>query len=93
MNIEQAALNFDGPTFDKERDSRRLGAQLSRVKDVMIDGEWRTLQRIAELAYPASESSVSARLRDLRKPRFGGYVVNRRHVAAGIFEYQVQSKD
>lgn len=35
------------------------------------------------------EASVSARLRDFRKLRFGGHTVERRYVEVGLFEYRV----
>jgi len=35
------------------------------------------------------EASASAHLRSLRKDRFGGHTVNRRHVREGLFEYQL----
>jgi hypothetical protein len=41
------------------------------------------------VAVMAPESSVSARLRDLRKPRFGGYQVERKYVFKGCFAYQL----
>ena len=67
---------FDGETFDPALDHDRLTKQIGRVYDLMIDGKWRTLHQISE-ATGDPESSVSARLRDLRKDRFGGYQVSR----------------
>jgi hypothetical protein len=62
---------FDGATLDIERDQSRLARQLTAVRLLMLDGQWRTLGQIHDLTgYP--ESSVSARLRDLRKLKFGG---------------------
>jgi predicted transcriptional regulator len=65
--------------------------QLIAVLDVMNPGEFRTLREIEKLTgHP--QASVSARLRDLRKPEHG-YVVNRRVRAVKgktmIFEYSV----
>lgn len=80
---------FDGSTFQPERDGERLTRQLDRVKELMLDGQWRSLPQIAALV-GGSEAGVSARLRDLRKPRNGAYTVNRRHVADGLHEYQVE---
>lgn len=80
---------FDGETFEPEKDRSRLTAQLSRVERLVSDGVWRTLAQIGkETGDP--ESSVSARLRDLRKAKFGGNTVNRRRVAntSGLYEYQ-----
>lgn len=81
-------MRFDGATYDHARDSGRLAAQMGAVFDLMKDGVWRSLAQIAEKV-GAPESSVSARLRDLRKPRFGGYSVGRRYVCKGLFVYQL----
>lgn len=79
---------FNGPVYVPERDHARLTNQHVRIRDFMLDGRWRTLKAIADaLGYP--EASVSAQLRHLRKPRFGGYTVERRHVSQGLFEYRV----
>ena len=61
---------FDGDEYDHERDSKRLSHQLDTEKNFMSDGQWHTLAEISA-ATGAPEFSVSARLRDLRKPRFG----------------------
>ena len=76
-------MYFDGNTYSHERDSARLGEQMMAVLSVMADGKWRTLAAIASETN-APEASVSARLRDLRKPRFGGYTVNREYVRRGL---------
>ncbi len=83
--------HFDGATYDPERDHVRLSGQLGRVFKALDDGQWRTLAEIGDLA-KAPAQSVSARLRDLRKPRFGGFEVARRHRGdpkAGLWEYQL----
>jgi hypothetical protein len=79
---------FDGATFEPERDGERLSSQLGRVKGLMLDGKWRSLPTIASLV-GGSEAGVSARLRDLRKRRNGAYMVNRRYMGEGLCEYQV----
>ena len=94
MNPElQSSLNFDGPTFVAEFDAERLGKQLRRVYDCMIDGKWRTLREIADAPNCSdSEAAISARLRDLRKIRFGAFTVDRRRrgdPGSGLFEYRV----
>ncbi len=66
----------DGATFSHKFDYERLNRQMRRVYDVVADGQWRSLRMISELA-EAPEASVSARLRDLRKPQFGAFVVER----------------
>ena len=57
----------------------------------MLDREWRTLAEIAR-GVQGSEAAVSARLRDLRKPRYGGHTVNRKQRCTGkpgVYEYQL----
>lgn len=79
---------FDGATFTPELDADRLTTQLSRVKALMLDGHWHSLAEIARRV-GGSEAGVSARLRDLRKPRNGGYTVERERVQDGLFEYRI----
>ena len=81
-------MHFDGETFDAARDEARLTSQLDRVRDLMADGRWWTLKQVAA-NLGASEASVSARLRDLRKPRFGAFRVERRYVERGLWQYRV----
>lgn len=84
-------MRFDGPDYVTALDADRLTGQLARIYALMRDGRWRTLREIA-MAAEAPESSVSAQLRHLRKPRFGRYVVEKRRREpwdAGIYEYRV----
>lgn len=80
--------HFDGSTFEPEHDQARLAGQLERVKSYMLIGGWNTLAEIQRHA-GGSEAGISARLRDLRKPRFGAYNVERRRVEGGLFEYRI----
>lgn len=83
--------HFNGPAYEPVRDHARLSSQLDRIYSVMKDRQWRTLAAIEHATgYP--QSSISAQLRHLRKDRFGGHTVNRRHVVGGLFEYQLVVK-
>ena len=79
---------FDGATYSDQRDGSRLRAQHQRVFDCMKDGVWRSLHTIAALTGDP-EASISARLRDLRKDKFGGHFVDRRYVVDGLWEYRL----
>ena len=88
----QSSLNFDGATVVAELDAARLTELWRKVKALMIDGQWRTLGEISSAIGAKSEPSVSARLRDLRKSKFGGFTVDRRRrgeASVGLFEYRV----
>jgi hypothetical protein len=79
--------DFDGETYVHERDHDRLNAQLARVHAVMRDHQWHTLDGVATVTGDPP-ASVSARLRDLRKNKFGGLAIERRYVSAGLWEYR-----
>ena len=81
---------FDGATYDPTADYERLKGQTRSVFGVMADGRWHTLAEVAAMVR-APEASVSARLRDLRKPRYGAFAVDRRRVepGAGLYEYRL----
>jgi hypothetical protein len=91
MTMSEQLPLFGGVTYDPELDGERLGKQLTKVRELMLDGEWRTLRQCSDFT-GAPEASISARLRDLRKPRFGEYVVERRRrgeAERGLWEYRV----
>ncbi len=86
-------LSFrDGETFVQERDGQRLQKQHARVLEALRNGQWWTLAALsAETGDP--EASVSARLRDLRKPRFGSHTIERQYVERGLFRYRLVRRD
>lgn len=78
------------------KDARRARAkQLPAVRDVMADGQWRTLQVIQNglknRGISASEASISARLRDLRHQEYGAHRVDRMRVEVGLYAYRVHA--
>lgn len=79
-----------GESYSRKFDFDRLNAQQARVFAVMKDGAWRTLSEISAMT-SAPEASVSARLRDLRRPEFGGLTVDRKRCGEGrgTFQYRV----
>jgi hypothetical protein len=77
-----------GPTVEP-CDNPRLTKQHEVVRDLMLDGAWRTLAEIETLTgYP--QASISAQLRHLRKERFGGYRVPKRRRSEGTWEYAME---
>lgn len=80
---------FDGPG-DSSRDGR-LKSQLVRVYEAMLTEQWIDLYWLSQ-ATRAPEASISARIRDLRKPRFGGFTVESRERSPGHFEYRLRSE-
>jgi hypothetical protein len=89
LSLFDAAPRFDGESFNPVFDQERLSKQLGPVFELMRDGEWRKLDEIQTFA-GGREAAVSARLRDLRKVKFGGYQVERRRRGTGgNFEYRL----
>lgn len=92
-------------TTNPRDDGKRLRTLFVNVRDFMLGQlpgvntqrvpRWWTLAEIVEHV-GGSEASVSARLRDLRKPQFGAFVVERRRRGEpkrGLFEYRVTKGD
>lgn len=79
-------------TYDYGLDSARLRTLRERIRDLMLDGRWRTFSEI-QFYCGGSETGISAKLRDLRKPAYGAYAVDRRrrgNPKDGLWEYQVR---
>ena len=82
---------FVGPEYMPVHDESRLSKQIYRIRYVMLDGCWRSLQEVARLSNSPS-TSVASQLRNLRMPENGGYVVDRRARGdrnTGLFEYRL----
>ena len=78
--------NFGGQSYDPVKDRERLGKQLCRVMDLMIDGKPRTLRQISDATHDP-EASISARLRDVRKV-FGKDSLESTRVKGGLWTYR-----
>ena len=85
--------HFDGETYESNHDFKRLTGQNLKVFNCMKDGVWRTLAEIEEtLGDGHSQAGISARLRDLRKEKFGSHTVDRRrrgNASKGLHEYRL----
>ena len=82
-------MKFAGSDYDPERDDPRLETQLERVFDTMSDGVERSLAEIAETTGDPP-ASVSAQLRHLRKPKHGGYTVEKEYHGNGLYLYRLR---
>ena len=83
-------MQFSGSDYNPKLDGARLQKQHEVIRDLMLDGVFRTLGEIASATgYP--EASISAQIRHLKKSKFGGYSVfkKRRFANSGLWEYQV----
>lgn len=86
--IRSVEARFAGADYQPVRDDVRLTGQLMRIWRVVKDGAWRSLSDIA-VATGDPQASVSAQLRHLRKPRFGGHTVERQYQGNGLYLYRV----
>lgn len=78
----------DGYTYDPARDRARLDGQAGAVWRFMADGLWHTPEAI-EAATGHNWAAAGARLRDFRKPSFGGHTVERMSCGKGLFAYRL----
>ena len=80
---------FDGAVYDPMKDKKRLTKQIYLIRDIMIDGVFRTLNELHRIT-GAPEASISAQLRNLKKVRWGNYRLNKkRRLEQGLWEYQL----
>jgi hypothetical protein len=86
----QATASFHGETYEAGKDYTRLRNLADRVFDVMSDGQWHTIDGVQKLT-GGSHGGTAARIRDLRKEKFGAHIVERRRVAGhnGLHEYRL----
>ena len=91
----RTGIHFNGSDYVPPRDDPRLSRQVFRIFVTMLRararGDWLTLGEISKFTNDP-EASVSAQLRHLRKPRFGGYLVEKRHrgkESSGLYEYRL----
>ena len=97
MNFQQTSIFDPAPDGDPlpHPEIRRLNTLTDYIRDIMLDGLARTPEKIqAELARDydrkAGTACITARLRDLRKEKFGGYRVEKsRRGDRGAWEYKV----
>jgi hypothetical protein len=98
-------MPFRGVTYERDKDGKRLWTQLGAVKQLLVHGaearaggQWRTLKDLKTILWThflirASEAGISARIRDLRKEKFGGYQVERKRLSAGLWAYRIKAED
>jgi len=83
---------FAGSDYQPMRDDARLTGQMLRVWELMRHGAWMSLRDIAKRTGDP-EASISAQLRFLRRPRFGGHTVEKSRDFAGLYLYRVKPND
>lgn len=78
----------DGTTFEPKRDTIRLNEQCQDVFNFLSDNCWHTLREAHErTGHP--EASISARIRDLKKSKFGGFQIEKRYIENGLWQYRM----
>jgi len=82
---------FDGASYEPDQDHGRLRKQLEGVRKIMADGKWHTLSELAE-AIGCETQSASARVRDLRKPKYGSETIERKRIDGGLYGYRMVPK-
>ena len=83
-----SGAGFDGTTYIPTLDHSRLTKGLRKVYDAMTDGRWWSLHELS-LRCGVYEQSIGSRVRDIRKERFGGFQVDRKRIAKGLWMYKL----
>jgi hypothetical protein len=95
-----SARTFAGTGYDPQFDRARLALLIERVRLHMLSVEWITLRELKlalEEKFPPAafpESSLTAQLRNLRKPEYSYRLIKRRRAGThgpctGIWEYRL----
>lgn len=84
---------FGGESY-RPKDHKPLKKQLDAVRSIMLAGGWHTLGELKarlerDNGLITTEASVSARLRDLRKLKYGAYMIDRRPREGRLYEYRL----
>ena len=86
-----ATLPFGGATYEAE-DSPRLSEQLRFVLLILKRGEWYSAEELQkELKrwdIKAGTAGITARIRDLRKKKFGGHKIPHKRIK-GVDRYRL----
>lgn len=91
QNLFETKEDWVGKVYDYKYDFTRLKNQRERVWAVMLSHEWVTLSEIS-FKTGDPEASISANLRDFRKPKYGSHTVMKRprgHRKVGLWEYKL----
>lgn len=86
-----------GPAYSEQYDKVRIGKQMEAIRDTMLRSQqWFTLGEIDRLLQQSGhmfpQTSISANLRNLRKPQFGSYILEKRprgNRYQGLWEYRL----
>ncbi len=81
---------FDGVTIDPELDDGRLTTKVGKTYQAMRGGGGWKLSELAE-RIESTEAGASARIRDLRKPRWGGHVIEATRLPSNLWLYRMTS--
>lgn len=61
---------------------------IEKIFNLMKDEQFRTLAEISKMT-GVGEASVSAQIRNLKKPQFGGHDSDKKHLGGGIWIYRI----
>jgi len=82
------SVAFAGKSYQAAFDYDRLSDQLKVVHRIMSDGRWHFLPELVE-ALGCKEQSASARVRDLRKEKYGSHNIQTERVSGGLYRYRM----
>ena len=88
LDILHHGVAFSGSDYQPERDKERLTQDYKKIKDLMSDGEWRTIRQVAD-ATGSPDGSASAHMRAMRKKENGGHAVIKKYEGNGKYLYRL----
>lgn len=86
-DLTPQTARFYGPELS-QADVDRLTDQMKAIYSVIRDGHWRTLREIGD-ATGFGEASISAQLRNMRKPEHGSLRIDKQNRGGGLWAYRL----
>lgn len=87
--LSQNDFDFDGVTYDPRVDYTRLAPEMIEIYEVMKDGGWYFPEEICVLT-GIERDSLTARIRDFRIERNGGFNVESERVKGRLWRYRIR---
>lgn len=73
--------------------AKRGRTVITKLYEVLKDGEWHTFSELYTAVGAGSRTGMAARIRDLRKPRYGGYIIRTKYTSGrGDAEFQLERR-
>jgi hypothetical protein len=85
---------FGGDQYHDE-DEQKLRRNTDAIRELLVGhpGQWFSVAEIRRACKLSPDTEVTARLRDLRKPRWGAWAIDCERQRDGVYRYRLRVRD